>query len=462
VTRPLTEVAHSVGVAVAAWEQAVFGGRGPGGVPPDWSGPAADAARTAGSRILERGGGLLDRARRLTAVLADIASTANTVTTAGTGRPTLDPARDARLTAALLAAARPGPAAVGAPADGPAPASVAHWWAGLDAAERGRLTAERPELVGGLDGVPAADRDRANRRRLAAARDGARAEEAALDAARDHVDGFGDLQDLEDRLAAVRARLGRLAAVDAASAGPGHELLDLDPASGRAAVAVGDVDHAGHVGVFVPGFTARPEDLPGRVAELDALAASAGPDTAVVAWYDYVAPQWSGITDPSRSVLGTGPATDAAGPLAAFLTGMEAARAAPAHLTAIGHSYGSLTLAQALPAAPAVDDVVLLGSPGVTPAPDRPGHVWVGEARGDPIADTGWFGADPSSAPGVHRLATTGSRGHGGYLRPGSTGAAGVAAVVAGRPDDVVEDRAPGVGDRLRGLLGARALRPGR
>src|SRR5204863_1281428 len=109
----------------------------------------------------------------------------------------------------------------------------AHWWAGLDAAERSRLTEQRPELVGGLDGVPAADRDRANRRRLAAARRDARAEEAALDAARDDVGGFGDLQDLEGRLAAVRARLGRLAAVDAAVTGPGPDLLGPDPASRR-------------------------------------------------------------------------------------------------------------------------------------------------------------------------------------------------------------------------------------
>ncbi len=453
-TTPLARVARDLHVTLAGWEQAVFAVALPDG----WSGAAADAARVARARLVDRGGGLLDRARRLSAVLTDVAVTATVP---------LDPATDARLAAALLAAARPGPGVAGAPRDGPAPAAVAHWWAGLDAAERARLTEQRPELVGGLDGLPAADRDRANRRRLAAARRDARAEEAALDAARDDVGGFGDLQDLEGRLAAVRARLGRLAAVDAAAAGPGHDLIDLDPASGRAAVAVGDVDHAGHVGVFVPGFTARPEDLPGRVAELGALAARAGPDTAVVAWYDYAAPQWAGIADPARTVLGTRPATDAAGRLASFLTGVDAARPGdPVHLTAIGHSYGTLTLARALPAAPGVDDVVLLGSPGVTPAPDRPGHVWLGEARGDPIADAGWFGPDPSSSPGVRVLATgprpgtTGVRGHGEYLRPGSTSAAGVAAVVAGRPDEAVVDPTTGAGDRLRGLLGARALRP--
>jgi hypothetical protein len=454
VTTLLAGVARDLAVTLAGWERAVFAVALPDG----WSGAAADAARAARDRLVDRGGGLLDRARRLSAVLTDLAVTAAVP---------LDPAADARLTAALLAAARPGPSAAGAPLDGPAPSAVAHWWAGLGAAERARLTEERPELVGGLDGVPAADRDRANRRRLAAARHDAGVEEAALAAARDGVGGFGDLQDLEGRLAAVRARLGRLAAVDAAVAGPGHDLLDLDPVSGRAAVAVGDVDHAGHVGVFVPGFTARPEDLPGRVAELDALAARAGPDTAVVAWYDYAAPQWSGIADPARTVLGTRPASDAAGRLASFLTGVGAARPGdPVHLTAIGHSYGTLTVARALPAAPAVDDVVLLGSPGVTPAPERPGHVWVGEARDDPVADTAWFGPDPSSSPGVRVLATgpqsgtAGVRGHEGYLRPGSTSAAGVAAVVAGRPGDAVVDPTTGAGDRLRGLLGARALWP--
>jgi hypothetical protein len=500
VTAALAEVARSLTAAVAAWEQAVLGGPAPGadhgqggthptGLPSGWSGPAADAARSAQLRLVERGGGLLDRARRLAAVLADVAGPAGATGAAAVAGPAgaavagarlpLDPVQDARLTGALLAAARPGPVAAGAPLDGPGPTSVAHWWATLDAEERDRLTAERPELVGGLDGIPARDRDRANRRRLADARRDALVEEETLDAARDGVGGFGDLQDLEGRLDAVRARLGRLAAVDAAAAGPGHELLDLDPASGRAAVAVGDLDHAGYVGVFVPGFTARPEDLPDRVAELDALAARAGPDTAVVAWYDYAAPQWSGVADPARSVLSTRPATDAAGRLASFLTGVDASRTRdPVHLTAIGHSYGTLTVAQALPAARDVDDVVLLGSPGVTPPPQRPGHVWLAEARGDPIADTGWFGADPSSWPGVRGLATgpqpsrtapsgatlpatAGSWGHEGYLRPGSTSAAGVAAVVAGRPGDVVEDRTTGAGDRLRGLLGGRALRPG-
>ncbi len=464
-TTPLAGAARDLAGAVAGWERAVFAVSLPDG----WSGAAAEAARGVRARLVDRGGGLLDRARRLSEVLADLAATAAVP---------LGPADDARLATALAVAAGAGPSPAGAPVDGPAPAAVAHWWAGLDPDERTRLTAGRPELVGGLDGIPARDRDRANRVRLAAARRAGEAEEAALDAARDRAGGFGDLQDVEERLAEVRARLGRLAAIDAAGAGPGHGLLDLDPASGRAAVATGDVDRARHVGVFVPGFTARAEDLPGRLVELDALAARAGPDAALVAWYDYDAPQWSGVADPARSVLGTRPAAAGADRLASFLTGLDAARPGgpsatrgPAHVTAVGHSYGTLTVAQALPTARGVDDVVLLGSPGVTPAPQLPGHVWVAEARGDPVADAGWFGPDPNSSAAVRGLSTapqparTGasgaaipagraSHGHGEYLRPGTTSAEGVAAVVGGRPEDAVLDRTVGAGDRLRAILG--------
>ncbi|MCD2193209.1 alpha/beta hydrolase family protein [Actinomycetospora endophytica] len=465
-TTPLAGLARDLVLAVGSWERAVFAVA----VPEGWSGAAADAARGAHARLVDRGAGLLDRARRLATVLADVAPTATAP---------LDQAHDERLTAALLAAGRVGPTARSAPVDGPAPAAVAHWWAGLRSDERDRLTAERPDLVGALDGIPAHDRDRANRLRLAAARRDGEAEAAALDLARDHAGGFADLQDVEARLAEVRARLGRLAAVEAAAAAPGHGLLALDPVSGRAAVVTGDVDGARHVGVFVPGFTARAEDLPGRVAELDAVAARAGPDAAMVAWYDYAAPQWSEVTDPARSVLGTEPASDGGGRLASFVAGLDAAHPdGPPHVTALGHSYGTLTVAQALPVAPGIDDVVLLGSPGVTPAPARPGHVWVAEARRDPVADAGWFGPDPNSSPAVRGMSTapqaartgasgralpasSGSSGHGEYLHPGSTSAEGVAAVVDGRADDVVEDRMSGAGDRLRAILGRdRALRP--
>ncbi|MCD2188586.1 alpha/beta hydrolase [Actinomycetospora soli] len=419
---PLGAVAVELSAAADDWERAVFAVR----LPEAWRGASADAARAQHARLVDVGGGLLDRARRLAAVLADVAAR--------------EPFDDARLADALARAARSEPAAVGPAADGPAPASVAHWWAGLPARER--LVLERPELVGALDGLPASARDRANRARLAATRDATETELAELTRARDAVRGPGELQDVEVRLAAVTARLGRILAIDTAAAG--RMLLALDPASGRAAIGIGDVDMARHVGVFVPGFTARAEDLPARTAELAALT---GPGVAAVAWYDYAAPQWPEVLDPARSVLGTRAATVASTRLASFLDGV----APGAHVTAVGHSYGSLVVAQAAATSHAVDDVVLLGSPGVTPLPRQP--TWVAEARLDPVADAGWFGPDPNGLPDARPLATTGATGHDEYLRPGGTSAANVAAVVSGRPGDVSADRTVGVGDRLRDLL---------
>jgi hypothetical protein len=339
------------------------------------------------------------------------------------------------------------------------------------------LERERPALVGGLDGLPAAVRDRANRAVLAAAQDQARGEERAV---RDRLARTWNPLELAAigwQLHEVRARLARLGAVAAAIDRPGRALLDLEvdrhASAGqgvRAAVARGDVDTAEDVAVFTPGFTTGVDELPARLGELDALADAAGPGTAAVAWYGYDAPQVDEVADPDRSVLGRAPAEVGGRRLASFLEGLDDARPEgepDAHVTAIGHSYGSVVTAAALApgAAAGVDDVVYLGSPGLGGSPGRPpGHAWVVEAAGDPVADTAWFGPDPNRTPGVTGLSArevalpdgrvlAESRGHAAYLTPGTTSAANVAAVVGGRPRDAVLDRGIDAGDRLRRLV---------
>ncbi|HWN27974.1 MAG TPA: alpha/beta hydrolase, partial [Actinomycetospora sp.] len=358
---------------------------------------------------------------------------------------------------------------------GPDPEGVARWWAGLDPDARAVLERERPALVGGLDGLPAAVRDRANRLVLAGAQEQARGEEKAVLYRLARARGPVELAAVGWQLHEVRTRLARLTAVASALDRPGRALLDLevdprrtDGEGVRAAVAQGDVDAAAHVGVYTPGFTTGVDELPARLGELESLAAAAAPGTATVAWYGYDAPQVDEVLDPDRSVLGRAAAEHGGQRLASFLDGLDAARGEDAHVTAIGHSYGSVVTAAALApgGAEGVDDAVYLGSPGVGESPGRPpGHAWVVEAPGDPVADTGWFGPDPNRVPGVTGLSArevvlpdgrvlAGSHGHGGYLEPGSTSAANVAAVVGGRPDDAVLDRGLGVGDRLRRLVG--------
>ncbi|GAA4868560.1 alpha/beta hydrolase [Actinomycetospora straminea] len=440
------------------------------GAVPDWRGAAAREAQEARAALRRRHEDLLADVDGVLAALG--------VATLALAGGTPPAAVDAALALALDAAGRDatGRDAPHAPPTTPAgavdPDGVARWWAGLDPAARAALERDRPALVGGLDGLPAAVRDRANRRLLATEQGRALADERA---ARERLARVRDpigLVTAAWELREVRARLARLSAVAAAVDGPGRALLDLevdprrqDGEGVRAAVAQGDVDTAAHVGVFTPGFTTGVDELPRRLEELDALAASAGPGTATVAWYGYDAPQVDEVADPDRSVLGRGPAEEGGRRLASFLDGLDAARTGPdAHVTAVGHSYGSVVTAAALApgGAGGVDDVVYLGSPGVGPAPGRPpGHAWVVEAPGDPVADTGWFGPDPNRAPGVTGLSArevalpdgrvlAGSHGHVGYLTPGSTSATNVGAVVGGRPQDAVLDRGVGAGDRLR------------
>jgi hypothetical protein len=438
---------------------------------PGWRGAAAGAATGARTSLRERHVALL---ADVDGVLAALGSAS--VALAGGAAPAVV---DAALAGALDRAGRTpaGPPPTGVTGTrGPDPGEVARWWAGLDPDARAVLERERPALVGGLDGLPAAVRDRANRVVLAGARDDARHEEQAV---RERLVRTADPVELASigwELYEVRARLARLGAVAAAVDVPGRALLDLevdaraDAGSGvRAAVARGDVDAAAHVGVFTAGFTTGVDELPGRLGELDALAAAAGPGTAAVAWYGYDAPQAHEVADPDRSVLGRAPADEGAPRLASFLDGLDAARPGrEAHVTAIGHSYGSVVTAAAVApgGAEGVDDVVSLGSPGVGAVPGRPpGHAWVVEAAGDPVADTAWFGPDPNRMPGVTGLSArevvlpdgrilAESRGHGAYLTPGTTSAANVAAVVGGRPQDAVLDRGIDAGDRLRRLVG--------
>ena len=158
--------------------------------------------------------------------------------------------------------------------------------------------------------------------------------------------------------------------------------------------------------------------------------------------------------------------------LARFYDGIDAARRTDPHLTALGHSYGSLTTGYALQQAHGVDDAVLFGSPGIgtddlgelrVPA----GHTGVVEAPWDPVADLGWFGDDPNRLDGVTglsaRVATlpdgttaAGSVLHAQYLTAGTTSQHNIAATVAGLPDQRILDAGVGVGDVLRAALRSR------
>jgi hypothetical protein len=323
---------------------------------------------------------------------------------------------DAAATAALRAASAggDGPVVV-SPADAPGtvpagPGAVRAWWAGLSGDERDRLTRTRPDLVGGTDGVPVADRDRANRIRL----DAERARLRALAARQRQAGDPAAVARTGAALAGLDAVALRLARGDAA-------LLDVGAGAGpgRVVLAVGDPERAAHVLTHVPGtgagWASAPEDLR-RVEATRAAARAAAPGA------DVAAVLWTGYDAPAHLVAAAydGPARSAAGDLRRFQDGLRGGHHGPVHLTVVGHSYGSTVAGRAAAPGSAVDDVVFVGSPGTgvrhagelgVPA-DR---VWATTARHDPI----------SRVPGSELFATSRGLGPNGLAHGANPAAPG-------------------------------------
>jgi Alpha/beta hydrolase len=402
---------------------------------------------------------------------------------------------DADLAVLLMAVAQAGstgsPAAIGVatPPDG-TPADSAGWWSALSPAAQRMVVAEHPEWVGNRDGIPSAVRDEANRAlldgqvaRLDVDLRSVRARYDALTApgpASLEAVWLAERNELLGRLDELHRRRQVLDAVRATISGSDRRLLllDLDRTRPRAAVAAGDVDAAEHVAVLTPGFgnTVR-GDLTDTADTADALRARSlaaldgagrhGESVAAVAWLGYDVPvELLGVGTPDAARAG-------GADLARFYEGVDASRRTDPHLTALGHSYGSLTTGYALQQAVGVDDAVLFGSPGIgtdhvealhVPA----GHTGVVEASWDPVADLGWFGDDPNRLDGVTGLsaraatlpdgtASVGSVLHAQYLTPGSTSQYNIAATVAGLPEQRILDPGIGVGDVVRGALDGRS-----
>jgi hypothetical protein len=339
------------------------------------------------------------------------------------------------------------------------PAAVNAWWQSLSTAARSGLLAASPERLGNLNGLSASVRDQANRARLGPERGLLEAEVARLEQRLEDNWFGGGFTDDDAALGYARDKLHALDAIEKVlrRSPTDRHLLLLDPSGEQltAAVSVGDVDGADHVAVFTPGLTTTVQgslvsyhrQLAALQRQAEELAVQRRTGTvATVAWLGYEAPQWSTTWRPSRSVAA---AVRGAARLEGFYDGLDAAREVPAHLTALGHSYGSLATGLALQRGTGVDDVVFFGSPGigtddVGDLGVRPGRVFAVEARNDPVADLSSFGTDVNLLGGVTVLSAarevvdgvelSESVGHSAYLRNGTTSQYAIAAVVAGTP----------------------------
>ncbi|MFD4871551.1 alpha/beta hydrolase, partial [Streptomyces sp. NPDC058412] len=285
-----------------------------------------------------------------------------------------------------------------------APREVARFFAGLDEAARRELLRDHPLVVGNLEGTPLPLRYEANRIAIAATGE---------------------------------ARYASLAA-------PDRRILAFDPRGrGQVAEVFGDLEHAEHVSVIVPGsdndattHDARRTPNTGPAGMARALRDAAGESTAVVAWTGYTTPVGVGL-DAADGRL----ATAGAARLARFTAGLDAVGAPDPVLFC--HSYGSVVCGLAARHTDA-SDIVAFGSPGMradTAAGLRTGaRVWAARGPSDWIADIPnvrfaglGHGADPASAAfGARRVPAADVQGHTGYFMPGTRSLAAFAAIAKG------------------------------
>ncbi|MER6020913.1 alpha/beta hydrolase [Streptomyces anulatus] len=277
--------------------------------------------------------------------------------------------------------------AEGVPRD-KSPAERGKWWDGLTDEQRQEYLEIAPDLIGGLDGIPAVVRDEANRNYLPV---------LIEDLARQSGD---EAKTKLDALRMIQDKLGE-------SSRPPMFLLGVgDEGNGRAIVSYGNPDASRHVAAYVPGLGTKldgdfVDDTMKRAQDTAKGARRIDPSSAAIIWLGYDAPQ-------SLDVMSKGDAQRGAPAYNEFMAGLSATNANEnPHVTAIGHSYGSLTVGTAAKESggiPGVDDVILLGSPGVdaqkaTELGVGKDHVFVGAADNDPVTHLPTKGESALAAP---------------------------------------------------------------
>ena len=354
------------------------------------------------------------------------------------------------------------------PEAGSSPDDVHAWWLGLSLVERRAIIAAAPGAIGNLDGIPAGARHEANTvaldRDLAALR--TRDETGAVsDEERRALDNALAVDDARHRIEA------RHDPVTDERLSPQLYLYDPYAFGGEGAVAicVGDLDRADNVAVIVPGLGTDGTSAGSqadRAADVHEASRTSDPDAsnATLVWIGYDAPDTVGV-------MTEGLAERGGDHLAATIDGLRAGRDGdPAHLTVIGHSYGSTTVGHAAhDHGLDVDDVVFVGSPGVGGDTHHavdlgvdPDHVWSGANSSDPVVHLGNHGSlnlgtlggaglgdDPAEDDfgGTRFQAESTTRGdglnpfddHNEYFDHGSESLANIAHVIAGDYDQVTE-----------------------
>lgn len=322
------------------------------------------------------------------------------------------------------------------------PKSAAAWWRGLTPDQQRDYTLLYPQLVGGVDGLPATVRDTANRLWLDEQLDNP-------EFTTGHDYGIGSSAVMDPRYTQLRKLKDALDAH--AGAPPGQELYLLGfkgDGDGQVIIAQGNPDTATHTGVYVPGTATTMSTVSGglnRINLLQQAAQNAYPDGSVstVFWLGYDAPELA----LNSSVVTTGRAESGAPDLRDFVAGTRAAQGPEHHhITVIGHSYGSTLVGTAAHDGQlGADDIVAVGSPGMNGYADSFGiprdHVYIGASGNDPVAQdlSGLsLGEDPASARFGASEFRVAQGGHSSYFDKGSIGLENMGAIIAGKEPTLV------------------------
>ena len=308
------------------------------------------------------------------------------------------------------------------------PEERAKYWSQQSEAQKQHLCDKYPDLIGNADGVEGWARDRANRNRLPKLKQ----------EAKDNVSTYTELlkspwidsntrayylSELDKAEKAVKAydavqeQLDKGISLEDYQHGKKGDPVSLltlqnDGARVKAAMGQGDVDHAKNVATFVPGIGTTVEGSMGdymrQTKNLRSAAMAQGNlsarDVATVAWLGYDAPGKADLNQPQNIPGIISPFLAKAGSdrLAGFMNGMQASRdygAGDAHMTLVGHSYGSSTSGMAATKVKygVIDDLVLCGSPGMGTYDAKnyhvdQNHLWVsGVPKGDSVQGMGKF-----------------------------------------------------------------------
>ncbi|KRD06669.1 hypothetical protein ASE48_11900 [Mycobacterium sp. Root265] len=340
------------------------------------------------------------------------------------------------------------------------PCEVKRWWDALTASERAQLQHDRPNALGNLNGISVAVRSAANIAVMQ--RDIARVENATSAVPAAAMTRYHNALKVREALNANRDM----------TRGTDTFLYVYEPEAfhgqGRVAISIGDPDGAANTAVVVPGTSNSVTS--GWLAGPDAAnvfnetkSADRHKPVAVLAWMGYDAPD--SLADPHVAQVAN--AREGGALLASDVNALEVTNTGDAHVTAVGHSYGSTTVADAAAGyRMRADDIVLIGSPGTDLAtsaadfhlPDG-GRVFVGAAATDPVTLLGGdsnqvhipgsgltvgLGTDPAdddfgSTRFKAEVAGTGWpwTDHSGYLEPGGESLYSIAVIASGRGDEL-------------------------